>query len=119
MTDRQARFVAEYLVDLNATQAAIRAGYSEKNAAKMGARLMAKKQVAEAIAKEKAARGAKAGRQALDVLNDIVALTREAREAGDLKTALKGLELEGKHLGMFRERIDAQISGGFSIRWED
>ena len=35
LTPKQARFVAEYLVDLNATQAAIRAGYSKKNADKI------------------------------------------------------------------------------------
>ena len=37
LNDRQARFVAEYLVDLNATQAAIRAGYSAATARQMGA----------------------------------------------------------------------------------
>lgn len=36
LTDRQKRFIAEYLVDLNATQAAIRAGYSEKTAKQIG-----------------------------------------------------------------------------------
>ena len=40
MTDKQARFVAEYLVDCNATQAAIRAGYSKKTAYSIGQRLM-------------------------------------------------------------------------------
>ena len=36
MTDKQAAFVREYLIDLNATQAAIRAGYSEKTARAIG-----------------------------------------------------------------------------------
>lgn len=46
---RQQRFVEEYLVDLNATQAAIRAGYSERTANEQGARLLANVSVAAAI----------------------------------------------------------------------
>jgi phage terminase small subunit len=45
------RFVAEYLVDLNATQAAIRAGYSRKTANEQGARLLAKASIRAAIEK--------------------------------------------------------------------
>lgn len=40
MTPRQEKFCVEYLIDLNATQAAIRAGYSEKTAYSMGQRLL-------------------------------------------------------------------------------
>ncbi len=49
LTARQARFVAEYLIDLNATQAAIRAGYSEKTAEQQGPRLLGNVGVAAAI----------------------------------------------------------------------
>lgn len=48
-TPKQARFVAEYLVDLNATQAAIRAGYSAKTAKAQGARLLTNVDVQAAI----------------------------------------------------------------------
>lgn len=41
MTDKQARFCEEYMIDLNATQAAIRAGYSPKTANEQAARLLA------------------------------------------------------------------------------
>lgn len=51
LTDKQKRFVAEYLVDLNATQAAIRAGYSWKSAARIAVDLLNKTQVSEAIQK--------------------------------------------------------------------
>jgi phage terminase small subunit len=51
LTPRQARFIEEYLIDLNATQAAIRAGYSAKNADKIGPELLGKTRVAEAIEK--------------------------------------------------------------------
>jgi phage terminase small subunit len=50
MTPKQARFVAEYLIDLNAKQAAVRAGYSEKTAASQGARLLTNVEVAQAVA---------------------------------------------------------------------
>lgn len=50
LTPRQERFVAEYLVDLNATQAAIRAGYSAKTANREGSRLLSKVDIAARIA---------------------------------------------------------------------
>lgn len=49
LTPKQERFVAEYLVDLNATQAAIRAGYSKRTAEQQGPRLLGKVEVREAI----------------------------------------------------------------------
>ncbi|MBK5570110.1 terminase small subunit [Ensifer sp. SSB1] len=49
LTPKQERFVAEYLIDLNATQAAIRAGYSAKTAQEQGSRLLSNVMVAEAI----------------------------------------------------------------------
>lgn len=50
LTDKQRRFVDEYLIDLNATQAAIRAGYSKKTAPEQASRLLTNVKVAEAIA---------------------------------------------------------------------
>ena len=61
LTARQARFVQEYLVDLNATQAAIRAGYSEKTAYSMGQRLLKHVEVAAAISKAQAKRADRTG----------------------------------------------------------
>lgn len=54
LTEKQKRFVAEYLVDLNATQAAIRAGYSEKTARSVGSENLTKPDIAAAIAKAQA-----------------------------------------------------------------
>jgi phage terminase small subunit len=56
---RQARFVQEYLVDLIATRAAIRAGYSPKTAEQQGNRLLGIAKVASAIASAQAKRGAR------------------------------------------------------------
>lgn len=49
LTLKQQRFVEEYLIDLNATQAAIRAGYSQKTAASQGERLLRNVEVQSAI----------------------------------------------------------------------
>ena len=118
LTDRQVRFVEEYLLDLNISHAAIRAGYSAKTAYRIGAELLQKTHIREAIEKAQSKRAAITGRKADDVLRDIQEVTREAREKGDQKTALKGLELEGKHIGMFKERVEAEITGGLVFRWE-
>lgn len=50
LTDKQQRFVAEYLTDMNATQAATRAGCSEKTAYSQGQRMLKNVEVAAAIA---------------------------------------------------------------------
>lgn len=67
-------FVAEYLVDLNATQAAIRAGYSPRTANEQGAQLLAKLSVAEAVAKAKAERSARLGLTADRVLEELATI---------------------------------------------
>lgn len=55
LTDLQKRFIEEYLVDLNATQAAIRAGYSEKTAGSIGSENLKKPEIAERIKKRQEA----------------------------------------------------------------
>ena len=49
LTERQKRFVEHYLVDLNATQSAIKAGYSKRSAMELGYQLLQKPSVVEAI----------------------------------------------------------------------
>ena len=61
LTAKQQRFVEEYLIDLNATQAAIRAGYSVNNADKIGPELLGKTRVSEEIAKAMAERSRRTG----------------------------------------------------------
>ncbi|MFQ6018808.1 MAG: terminase small subunit [Kiloniellaceae bacterium] len=56
MTPRQRRFVEEYLIDLNASRAARRAGYSARSASAYGPRLLRRPEVAAAIAEAQAAR---------------------------------------------------------------
>lgn len=60
MTDKQERFVQEYLIDLNATQAAIRAGYGPDSAEVTGSRLLRNVKVQEAIQQAKKLLGERA-----------------------------------------------------------
>lgn len=71
MTPKQERFVAEYLVDLNATQAAVRAGYSAKTADTQGPRLLGNVGVSGAIAKGQSRVLAKAEVTAERVLKEL------------------------------------------------
>ena len=71
LNPKQQRFVEEYLVDLNATQAAIRAGYSAKTAEQLGYQLLQKPSVAAVIEKEMAKRAARTEITADKVLKEL------------------------------------------------
>lgn len=71
LTPKQQRFVDEYLVDLNATQAAIRSGYSRRSAAEQGHDLLRKPQVAAAVQAGQAARAERTGITADRVLTEL------------------------------------------------
>ena len=105
LTPKQQLFVDEYLVDLNATQAAIRAGYSPKTANEQAPRLLVNVSIQKLISEAMQARSEEVERTARDVFKDIIEVTQDARSEGDHKTALRGLELQGKHLGMFTDRV--------------
>lgn len=71
LTAKQRRFVAEYLKDLNATQAAIRCGYSQKTAMQQGSRLLSIAKIAQAVASGKQQQLAKAELTATRVLEEL------------------------------------------------
>jgi phage terminase small subunit len=106
LTRKQARFVQEYLVDPNATQAAIKARYSKKSAGSIGFENLKKPEMQEAIEKAQQELAKRVNRTADDVLTDIFRIGRKAEEAGEFNPALKAAELEGKHLGMFTNKLD-------------
>lgn len=127
LTPKQERFVAEYLIDLNATQAAARAGYSARTAEQQGHQLLKKTLVAQAIQKAMQKRSERVERNADDVLRDIQAVKLDAvqiitdrdgnRVMADRPAALKALELEGKHYKMFTDKVEH--SGGLHLTKSD
>ena len=74
LTDKQEQFCLEYLTDLNATQAAIRAGYSENTANEQGSRLLAKVNVQKRIAKLQAERAERLQIQQDDILRELASI---------------------------------------------
>jgi phage terminase small subunit len=119
LTPKQERFVQEYLVDLNATQAAIRAGYSKRTADKQGYQLLVNPRVQAAIALAQADVAKRLGLDAEWVLKRLRAISdrcaqaepvldREGNETGEYRFdsagANRATELIGKHLGMFTEK---------------
>lgn len=104
---KRERFAAEYLVDLNATQAALRAGYSKRTAYAQGCRLLKDAEVLARITELQAARAAKVELDAEYVLRHL----RQVAEQPDLKASAKvrAIELLGKHLGMFTDRTEVSV----------
>src|SRR4051794_35371095 len=92
------QFVTEYLIDMNATRAAIRAGYSSKCADVTGSRMLANASVRAAIEEAQIKRSEKLQINAEYVLEGIRETTLAARFAREYAGALKGYELLGKHL---------------------
>jgi phage terminase small subunit len=115
LTPKQEQFVREYLIDKNATQSAIRAGYSAKTARQIGEENLSKPDIAKAIAENAKKVAEKAELSAETVLRDIAQIKKLALQQipdrdGNLlplniQTALKACELEGKHLAMFTEKV--------------
>ena len=100
MTPKQERFVQEYLIDLNATQAATRAGYSARTANEQGARLLANASIAAAVQEAKDKRAAETGIDAAWVLKETKEVYLAARASDKLSAALRAIELAGKHVGV-------------------
>jgi phage terminase small subunit len=105
LTDKQEMFCREYLVDLNATQAAIRAGYSEKTAKVIGAQNLSKLNVSERIDKLKEKRQNKVEVSAEYVLQTILDTVELSKRDDDKQNIYKGAELLGKHLSLFSDKI--------------
>lgn len=143
MTQKQKRFIEEYLIDLNATQAAIRAGYSPDTAKSIGSENLTKPDIQTRIARAMAERSRRTGVNADRVVMELAKIAFvNAKDVIDSDTAtvrpdalpedtaaiqsvkvktfgedglereikmadkLKALELLGKHLGMFKDRVE-------------
>lgn len=142
LTDKQKKFIDEYLVDLNATQAAIRAGYKEKAAYRTGAENLRKPQIQEEIQKRMEERQKRTEITQDMVLQELAAIAfaratdyvsvrdgmvqvKDTDQLSDSQIAAiagiketqngievklgskeKTLELLGRHLGMWNDKLD-------------
>lgn len=120
LTPRQARFVREYLVDLNGTQAAIRAGYSAHTAAAQAVRLLMNVNIKTAVKAGAAKRQEKLDLKADDVLKALMAVGYTKLDPSDIRVGdvLRALELLAKNLGLLTEQVKVTIVDELEKRLE-
>jgi len=106
LTPKQARFVAEYLIDLNATQAAIRAGYSPKTAFAIGSENLRKPLVAEAIKAGQAEVSKQQGITLESHLAMMETLRDKALAAGQFSAAITAEANRGKVAGLYVDKVE-------------
>ena len=136
MTDKQKRFCDEYLIDLNATQAAIRAGYSKKTANRIATENLSKPVIKAFIEARMAEKQDSLIADQDEVLKYLTSVLRgktqseivvvegtgdgcsEARavqKAPDEKERLKAAELLGKRYGLYTEKVEQQLDMDLNI----
>ncbi len=123
MTARQKRFCDEYLIDCNATQAAIRAGYSPKTANEQGARLLANVSVQNYIDKQLEKLHNEKTADAQEVIEYLTSIMRGEHTEQTLqlvgdgvqkitsidvsaKDRIKAAELIGKRYGIWSDKLN-------------
>jgi phage terminase small subunit len=117
VTAKQERFIAEYLVDFNGRQAAIRAGYSKKGAAQHAARLLTSIPIRSAIESRRQTALEAIGLTTERVLKEVTDIAlAEISEPVKTSEKLKALEMAGKHLGTFRDRLEHSGPDGAPIQ---
>ena len=110
LTPKQQRFVEEYLIDLNATQAAIRAGYSEKTAKEIGSENLTKPNIAKAIAEAQEKLSNKTQVTVEMVVQGLLNEAKDLSEGSTQSARVSAWAHLGKHLGMFKDKIEHDIS---------
>lgn len=140
LTPKQERFVEEYLVDLNASAAARRAGYSARSANRIGPELLGKTCICEAIEKAKAKRSARTGITQDDVVKELWHFYRvnsvliekygfagrdkdvngdDAWKMVDATAAGKALDMLMKHFGGYDADNRREVGGSIQFVWGD
>ena len=136
MTPKQKRFCDEYLIDLNATQAAIRAGYSKKTAYSIGEENLKKPELKKYINSRMAEKESELiadqdevlkyltavmrGKTQAEVvvvenIGDYMSQARTMQKAPDEKERLKAAELLGKRYGLYTDRIEQEVDMDLNI----
>ena len=132
LNEKQKQFCEEYIIDLNGTQAAIRAGYSEKTANRIASELLSKLDIQEYICKLKNKRSERVKYSQDELMRDILevknrclqanpVLDKEGNETGiwkfDSNGANKALDMLAKHVG-FYETDNKQKAFNISVNRE-
>lgn len=132
MTAKQMRFCDEYLIDLNATQAAIRAGYSEKTAYSIGVENLKKPEIKKYIDDRMAEKESALIADQNEVLKYLTKVLRGESQssvlarnemggedviekAPDEKERLKAAELLGKRYGLYTDKVEADVDTDLTI----
>lgn len=136
LTAKQQRFCDEYLIDLNATQAAIRAGYSEKYAHTNASKLLQNTTIKEFIKARMDEKESQLIADQDEVLKyltsvlrgesqssvvvventgDFMSQAREMQKAPDEKERLKAAELLGKRYGLYKDTVNEVVDMDFNI----
>lgn len=132
LTAKQQRFCDEYLIDLNATQAAIRAGYSKKTAYSIGVENLKKPELKKYIENRMAEKEAALiadqdevlkyltavmrGKSVANVLaRDEIGADRVIEKPPDEKERLKAAELLGKRYGLYTDRVEQEVDMELNI----
>lgn len=115
LSPKQQRFVNEYLIDFNGTQAAIRAGYSERTARQQAPRLLTSVNISKVIKQRQEAMSKKLNLTVEKVLMDLNNLRELATKAGQYASAIRATELLGKHLGMLSDKVEHKVEHNGSI----
>jgi phage terminase small subunit len=120
LTPKQQAFVDEYLIDLNATQAAIRAGYSKKTAQVIGAENLVKPMVKEEIQKRLLAAQARRAETLDDILNELDENRKAAlgAETVQASAATAATMAKAKLLGFVTDKTELTGKDGGAIKTE-
>lgn len=119
LTPQQEAFAREFAVDLNATAAAVRAGYGAKGAAARGSELRKNPQVQVAIEEHLAKRAKAVELTAQQVVKNVQRIATKAEESDQLAVALKAHELLGKTLRMWVDRVEHEAGPSLASLLED
>ena len=114
LTERQEVFCNEFIKDLNAVQAAIRAGYSTQHAKKNAYTLLRPPRISERISELKGDSIKRTKIEADDILRRLVRIAERTEQEGDYNAAIRSLELLGKHQALWTDRNITEIQNAFA-----
>lgn len=116
LTPQQEQFCQEFIKDLAAVPAAIRAGYGEQHAKKNAWTMIRNPLVAKRISELKAEQTKRTKIEADDILRRLVRIAEKTEQEGDYNAAIRSLELLGKHQAMWTEKniTEMTVENAFS-----